>query len=287
MKLRCRCVLLALMVFCVAAFGLALPAQAVQWAEQPILSWETIVLKSFERNDYDKVIDLATSQDNDPNGNAPLFIYYAHAQKYYLEKSRASAVYYKQQYNSMLIRLSGSNLAVLTRLASLPQTSWNAKVNGKFLDGAFTRVGNEEYLGTILFYLTSSNQDVAKGALNGIRSILQRKREIVMNGGTLSQNDRVWMSDPRFLTLLIRMSGETVNPIAGFMSKLPAFARKKAIGGAPACLALIEDPALPLLREAAGLGNTNAASAIQLIQDARGERLARYPNSTWYSATGK
>ncbi|MGB6281259.1 MAG: hypothetical protein WBG91_13690, partial [Syntrophobacteria bacterium] len=69
-------------------------------------------------------------------------------------------------------------------------------------------------------------------------------------------------------------------------SKMPAFARKKVMGGAPACLALIEDPALPLLRQAASMGNANAAAAIQLIEDARGARLARYPNSTWYSATG-
>jgi hypothetical protein len=59
------------------------------------------------------------------------------------------------------------------------------------------------------------------------------------------------------------------------------------MGGAPACLALIEDPALSMLRDAASYGNTNAAAVIQLIQDARGARLARYPNSTWYSATGK
>jgi hypothetical protein len=50
---------------------------------------------------------------------------------------------------------------------------------------------------------------------------------------------------------------------------------------------LIEDPALSMLRDAASYGNTNAAATIQLIQDARGARLARYPNSTWYSATGK
>ena len=58
------------------------------------------------------------------------------------------------------------------------------------------------------------------------------------------------------------------------------------MGGAPACLALIEDPALPMLRQAATMGNASAAAVIQLIQDARGARLAKYPNSTWYSATG-
>ncbi len=67
---------------------------------------------------------------------------------------------------------------------------------------------------------------------------------------------------------------------------MPAFARKKVMGGAPACLALLEEPALPMLKEAAGMGNPAAAATIQLIQDARGERLAKYPNSTWYSATG-
>ena len=42
------------------------------------------------------------------------------------------------------------------------------------------------------------------------------------------------------------------------------------MGGAPACLALLEEPALPMLKEAAGMGNPAAAATIQLIQDARG-----------------
>ena len=81
------------------------------------------------------------------------------------------------------------------------------------------------------------------------------------------------------------MSGQPVNPATGFMSKLPDFAREKVMGGAIAYLALIEDPALPYLQKSAGMGNPNAA-AIQLINDARGSRLAIYPDSSWYSATG-
>jgi hypothetical protein len=243
-------------------------------------------LKTFARNNYDKVIDMAQNQEDDPNGNAPLLTYYGHAQKYYLERNRASAVYYKQHYQMILNRLSGANLTALTRLVASPQTSWNKKVNKKFLDAAFEKAATEEYLGAILFYLESPNPEVAKGATAALRSILQQKRNIVMNGGTLSNLDRAWMSSDRLLKFLVRTTGETSSPVTGFMSKMPAFARKKVMGGAPACLALIEDPALPLLRQAASMGNANAAAAIQLIEDARGARLAKYPNSTWYSATG-
>lgn len=263
-----------------------LSAQTVTWAERPLRNWERDALKTFGRNNYDKVIDMAQNQEDDPNGNAPLLTYYGHAQKYYLERNRASAVYYKQNYQITLNRLSGANLTALTRLVASPQTSWNKKVNKKFLDAAFEKAATEDYLGAVLFYLESSNPEVAKGATAALRSILQQKRNIVMNGGTLSNFDRAWMSSDRLLKLLVRTAGETSSPVTGFMSKMPAFARKKVMGGAPACLALIEDPALPLLRQAASMGNANAAAAIQLIEDARGARLARYPNSTWYSATG-
>jgi len=264
----------------------SLSAQTITWAESPLLNWERDVLKIFSRNNYDKVIDRAQNQENDPNGNVVLLTYYGHAQKYYLERNRASAVYYKQQYQITLNSLSGANLPVLTRLIASPQTSWNKKINKKFLDAAFEKAATEEYLGAILFYLESPNPEVAKGATAALRTILQQKRNIVMNGGTLSNFDRAWMSSDRLLKLLVRTAGETSSPVTGFMSKLPAVARKKVMGGAPACLALIEDPALPLLRQAASMGNANAAAAIQLIEDARGARLARYPNSTWYSATG-
>lgn len=263
-----------------------LSAQTITWAERPLLNWERDALKTFGRNNYDKVIDMAQNQEDDPNGNAPLLTYYGHAQKYYLERNRASAVYYKQNYQITLNRLSGANLTALTRLVASPQTSWNKKVNKKFLDAAFEKAATEDYLGAVLFYLESSNPEVAKGATAALRSILQQKRNIVMNGGTLSNFDRAWMSSDRLLKLLVRTAGETSSPVTGFMSKIPAFARKKVMGGAPVCLALIEDPALPLLRQAASMGNANAAAAIQLIEDARGARLARYPNSTWYSATG-
>ena len=262
-------------------------AEAVTWVEHPLLAWEKNALKLFDRNDYNKVIDLAREQDSDPSGNAPLFIYYGHAQKYYLERDRASAIYYKQQYGVIFNRLSGANLAVLSRLVVMPHMSWNKKINQKFLDAAFQKAGNEKHIGAILFYLESHEPDVAKGAIKGLRAILQRKRDIVLNGSALSSADRTWMSDPRLLQLLVKKTGESVSPIAGFMSKMPAFARKKVMGGAAACLGLIEDPALPMLREAASMGNANAAAAIQLIQDAKGARLAKYPDSTWYSATGR
>ena len=264
----------------------SLSAQTITWAERPLLNWEQDALKIFKKNNYDNVIDMAQNQENDPNGNAVLLTYYGHAQKYYLERNQASAVHYKRQYQITVNRLSGANLTVLTRLIASPQTSWNKKINKKFLAAAFEKAASEEYLGAILFYLESPNPEVAKGATAALRSILQQKRNIVMNGGTLSNFDRAWMSSDRLLKLLVRKAGETSSPVTGFMSKMPAFARKKVMGGAPACLALIEDPALPLLRQAASMGNANAAAAIQLIEDARGARLARYPNSTWYSATG-
>lgn len=263
-----------------------LSAQTITWAELPLLDWERDTLQAFDRNNYDKVINMGQNQANDPNNNAFLFIYYGHAQKYYLERNRDSAVYYKQQYHITLNRLSGANLAVLTRLIAMPQTSWNKKVNNKFLDAAFEKAATMEYLSAILFYLESPNPDVAKGAIGGLQAILQQKRNIIMNGGSLSNSDRLWMSDNRLLKLLVQKAGEASSPATGFLSKMPAFARKKVLGGAPACLALIEDPALPMLREAATMGNANAAAVIQLIQDARGARLAKYPNSTWHSATG-
>ena len=275
-----------ILVFLLSGMTSNLSAQSVTWGENPLLDWERDNLQTFDRNNYDKTIETAQNQAHDPNGNAFLFIYYGHAQKYYLERDRSSALYYKQQYQMTLNRLSGANLPVLTRLIAMPQTSWNKKINHKFLNAAFEKAATMEYLGAILFYLQNPDPDVAKGATGALRAILQQKRNIVMNGGTLNTSDRAWMSDNRLLQLLVQKAGETANPATGFLSKIPAFARQKIMGGAPACLALIEDPALPMLRQAATMGNASAAAVIQLIQDARGARLAKYPNSTWYSATG-
>lgn len=268
-------------------FWISLPsAESIEWKEAPLLTWEMTALDAFDSNDYDDVIDIAEKEADDPNRNAPLFIYLSHAQKYYLERNQNSAVYFKQQYHLVYNQLSGKNLPVLTRLIGMPQLAWNKKINKKFINKAFEKSGTEKHLGSLLFYLTSPESEVSNGAVKGLQGILQKKRNIVMNGGTLNQTDRSWISDQRLIERLVMMTGQAANPATGFMSKLPAFARKKVMGGASACLALIEDPALPYLQKAASMGNPNAAAAIQLINDARGARLAIYPDSTWYSATG-
>jgi hypothetical protein len=279
--------LLIFLVILLSMWGTPHTARAVTWAEHPLLEWENTGLQAFQRNDFNKTMSLAQEQGSDPNRNAPLFIYYCHAQKYFLEQNRASAVYYEQQYQIVHDSLSGSNLAVLTRLAALPQVSWNKKVNKLFLGAAFGNAGKDEHLGAILFYLGSSDPEIAKASTQGLKTILERKRAIVMNGGTLDKADRTWMTDKRLLQQLVKMMGQETIPLTGFMAKLPAIARKKVMGGAPACLALIEEPALPMLRDAAAYGNTGAAAAVKLVQEAIGARLAAYPNSTWYSATGK
>jgi hypothetical protein len=261
-------------------------AESIKWEEFPIGAWEAAALDAFASNDYDDVIDIAEKAADDPNRNTPLFIYLSHAQKYYIERNQNSAAYFKQQYHAVYSQLSGKNLPVLTRLVAMPQLAWNKKINKKFLDAAFERSGAEKYLGALLFYLTSPQPDVSKAAVKGLQAILQKKRNIVLNGGSINKTDRAWMSDPRLIERLVMMSGQSVSPATGFISKLPAFARKKMLGGANACLALIEDPALPYLKTAASMGNPNAAAAIQLINDARASRLANYPDSTWYSATG-
>jgi hypothetical protein len=286
MRLRVKGVLFAgLLLLLKSAAGT--PVYAVVWQEHPLLAWEQEALRTFERNDYDGTMRLVQNQGEDLNWNGPLFIYYCHAQKYYLERSKDSAVYFKREFHGLFNRLSGSNLAVLTRLVGLPQMAWNKKVNNKFTDAAFEKSGSDEYLGALLYYIQNGDPDVSKAAIKGLQALLQQKRDVVENGGSLSKADRDWMSDSKLLELLVRKAGENANPATGFLAKMPAFARKKVMGGASACLGLIQDPALPLLEKAAAMGNTSAAATIQIIQDARGQRLGKYPNSTWYSATGR
>ena len=274
-------------ILILSLLALTLPLGAVEWKESPVLlEWEKKALTAFDLANYDRVIEIAQSAEDDPNRNGRLLIYFAHTQKYYMERNNESAVYYKQQYHATLNRLRPSNLPVLTRLVATPDLDWNKKVNKQFLDQAFEKATDNQYIGSILYYLSQPDSMVSNGAVKGLGAILSKKRAIVLNGGTLSRTDQDWISDSKLIKLLIKKSGESANPASGLLSKMPAFARKKVMGGAPACLALVEEPALAMLKEAASMGNPTAAATIQLIQDARGERLAKYPNSTWYSATG-
>ncbi len=274
----------ALLFICTAALINVSSAFAIKWAESPMLAWEKKAIDLFDRDKFDKVISMVNDLEKDPNRNAPVFIYYCHAQKYYVNHDRDSAVYYKQQYRTMLNRLSVKNLPVLIRLASLPQMSWNKKINKRFIDSAFEKADSDEHLGSVLYYLIYDDTEIATSSLKGLSSILQKKRNIVMNGGKLSIKERAWMTNDMLIKKLIRMSGDAANPMTGLIKKAPAVARKKMMGNAPKCLALIEEPALQHLREAAALGDPNASATIVLVQDAIQERRAKYPGSKWYTA---
>jgi hypothetical protein len=262
---------------------------AAGWHEQPLLPWESDALKAFEQEDYDKVIAMCKAQEEDPNGNRRLLTYYAHAQKYYMGKNRESAIYYKRHFHDTLQGLSGANLTVLMRLTSMQQVAWNKKINSIYRQTAFENTKKDKYIGSLLYYLMQPNADeeVFDEAVKGLKAILTKKRDIVFSGGSLNREDRKWMEDPELIMLLTKKIGEKANPMTGLMSKLPAIAHKKVIGGAQACLMLIEEPTLPFLEKAAAAGNPAAAATISLVKEARGKRLGEYPNSTWYSATGQ
>ena len=259
------------------------------WHEQPLLTWESAALKAFDQEDYDKVIALCKAQEDDPNGNRRLLTFYAHAQRYYIDKNRESAIYYKQHYATTLQRLDGGNLAVLMRLTGMEQLAWNRKINYIYRQTAFENTKKDKYIDSILYYLTQPDQDkeVYDAAMKGLAAVLTKKRDIVSNGGSLTLKDRKWMADPELIRFLTKKTGDEASPMTGIMSKLPSIARSKVIGGAQGCLVLIEEPTLPFLEKAAAAGNPAAAATIGLIKDARGKRLGSYPNSTWYSATGK
>ena len=111
-----------ILVFLLSGMISNLSAQSGTWAENPLLAWERDNLQAFDRNHYDKVIETAQNQANDPNGNAFLFIYYGHAQKYYLERDRNSALYYKRQYQTTLTTMLFSS----STTAMLRNTIWSA-----------------------------------------------------------------------------------------------------------------------------------------------------------------
>ena len=198
---------------------------AVEWKESPgLLEWEKQALAAFDRADYDRAIEISQVAEDDPSQNARLLIYFAHTQKYYMERNQDSAVYYKQHYHATLNRLRVENLPVLTRLVAMPDLAWHKKVNKQFLDQAFENAGDDQYLGSVLYYLSQPDNTVSNSALKGLAAILNGKRAIVMNGGTLSRGDQKWMSDATLIKLLIKKTGENVSPATGFLAKMPAFA---------------------------------------------------------------
>ncbi len=224
-------------------------------------AWTANVKKLFENDEYQKVIDLTEKSKKD--SFARMFLAFSHLQESVFNKTK----YDKEKFKGYMMWLEAKcgiddidNILYFINLKDKPYVVKEAR---KLAKKTFKNISKMNDIPKLIKFLKSSDEDSRKLALSTMTRILKPKRKYVNEGGTMRPND-------------IRVMGSQ-NLIKSLLENIQEKQAQKA-------LQIIEEPVLQYTGQYAG--NETAKLEVK-INKTIAKRKKKYPDSNWYSATGK
>lgn len=220
--------------------------------------------KLFDDGQYDECIQRVESLPNYKKElSNVMLLAYSNYQLYNFTKQK----HFNNEYDSLhdlLLAKAGvddlNSILFFVNSSDKPEVVESAR---ELLKDIFANLHKIEDVVKLLPFASSTDKEVREYAFEAIERIMEPIREIVKNGGTMRPVDLRYFQNKE----LIDMAIENIN-----------------ISAARNILILIEEPAIE------SLNNSKSADSIKVyekITDEIQDRKEAYPNSSWYSATGK
>ena len=272
----------------VSAAGLAALVSLAQTARA---DWADEAFDAMRSGNNRAAASVAEKHRKDAGLAAEVLLFGAHTLQWSRERDRNAAVRVKTDYPGLLNRVTLGEVELLQRLGEIGDPALT-KYATALLDQAFGRVAGPEQVRRFPALLESLPPDRHSKAIAGLFSWLAGEREKVEQGRSLSPEVREAFSDRALIQSLARSLGAEPAMKDKALELLP----KKFKGAVTAvagtktardCLVAIEEPALEVLD---GMKSELGPSLEPILGDirvAKAVREARYPGSTWYSASGK
>lgn len=229
-----------------------------------LLAFDRQAEKFFDDGQYEECIKRVESlPDFKKDISNVMLITFSNLQLYNFTKQKYFNNEYKAYYD-MIVAKSGvdhlSNILFFVNSSDKPEV---VKASRKLLKEIFKNLYKIEDIVKILPFTTSSDKDVREFAFSSIARIMEPIRDMVKKGGTMRPIDILYFTNKEVITTAI----ENIN-----------IAKAKEI------LLLIEEPAITYLENAQGNESLKVHKAILKKIN---ERKKKFPDSSWYSATGK
>jgi len=225
-------------------------------------SWITTSKRYFENDEYQKCIDY-TEKYKKKNNFANMFLAFSHLQENVFNKTKYDMEKFKAYKTMLEARLSVKDIDNLLYFINLNDKPYVVKEARKLSKNTFKNIKNIEDIPALMTFLNSTDAESRKLALGAIKNILSPKRKYVDQGGTMRAKDIKVMNSKNLITSLLE--------------NIEQNDAKKA-------LEIIEEPVLEHTSGYAGVNTTKLETKInQLIA----KRKKKFPDSNWYSATGK
>jgi len=228
------------------------------------LAWVDNAKKLFEDDEYEQVIEIAKDHKKEkPRKIGLMLLAFSHLQKYELNDTKSDKKKFKA-YRDML-----EDVVTVTHLDDIRYFSEQAdkpdviKAAQKLLKSAFKNMEDVGDVNKLTTFVNSDNKKTRKLALDTIKRLIKVKRKFVSKGGTLRDGDIIAMQDEKLIRSLFEHAKNSK---------------------ARDILILIERPALAYISDYEGKAVTKIE---QKISKAILKREKKYPESSWYSGTGK
>lgn len=226
-------------------------------------------LDHYRAHEFDKAIDAA--KDDRKDLLSRLIVALARTERYQVYKEKADKQAASTDIKMLEADITMQNVDTLMKVLNVAGNPTGNKEAAKLLKRAFKSAKStpDDILHFARFVGTEAGVEATEIALSEIESRLKPVREYVGKGGAMpkAMKDDVF-TDKKLITALIG-----------------ALAEKKTASKATKCLVLIQDPALERLEKAEPSGAVTEATLA--VKKAIQGRLKKYPDSTWYNATGK
>lgn len=228
------------------------------------LAWESGAKKLFEDDEYEQVIDIAKDHKKSKESKLGLmFLTFSHLQKYELNNTKSDKTQYKNYLEVLEDKVTVTSLDNIQYFIELSDKPEVVKVAQKVLKQAFKNINEAKYISKLVGFVKSDNKKTRKLALKTINRLMKPKRKYVLKGGTLRDEDILPMQDEALIRALLDQAKDSK---------------------ARDILVMIERPVLAYIADYEG----KAIAKIQKkILKAIAKREKKYPDSSWYSATGK
>ncbi len=227
-----------------------------------LYAFDEAAKKLFDNGQYDECIRRVKSlPDFRKQRSNVMLVAYSNYQLYNFTKQDKFDDEYQELYDVLLEKADVDDLKSIQFLVNSSDKPAVVESSRKILKGIFEKMHNIDDVVKILPFAHSTDKDTREYAFDAMKRIMEPIREIVKNGGTMRPIDLVYFQNKD----VIKAAVENID-----------------ISAAKKTLILIEEPALEFVSNSAEL-----KSISEDITEAVGDRKKDYPNSSWYSATGK
>lgn len=227
-----------------------------------LYAFDEAAKKLFDNGQYDECIHRVKSlPDFRKQRSNVMLVAYSNYQLYNFTKQDKFDDEYQSFYDVLLEKADVDDLKSIQFLVNSSDKPAVVESSRKILKEIFEKMHKIDDIVKILPFAHSTDKETREYAFDAMKRIMEPIRDIVKNGGTMRPIDLVYFQNKD----VIKAAVENID-----------------ISAAKKTLVLIEEPSLEFLNNSAEL-----KSISEDIAEAVSDRKKDYPNSSWYSATGK